>query len=90
MNIKGMGNVRAIESYQNVSRKQNVSNVNKVAKDRIELSSEGKALSDYSISKNEYDKSFKIEELKQKIKSGTYNVDAKQTANAIIKSMKEK
>lgn len=90
MNIKGVGNLSVIDAYKRVNSKNDVNKINKVQGDRIELSEAGKALSDYSINKNEYDKSFKLEELKAKIKNGMYNVDAKLTAESIIKNMREK
>lgn len=90
MNINGLGNIRGIDAYKKTVGKKEVDKTSAVKGDRIELSKEGKALSDYSISKSEFDKSYKIEELKQRINNGTYNVDAKLTAKSIIKAMKEK
>lgn len=88
MNIKGMGNIRAIEAYSNNVKSKTVINDKKVQGDRIELSDAAKALSDYSISENEYDKSNKIEDIKNRIANGTYNVDAKLTAASMLKIKK--
>ncbi|MEG0296296.1 MAG: flagellar biosynthesis anti-sigma factor FlgM [Clostridium sp.] len=88
MNIKGMGNIRAIDAYSNNVKNKTVTNDKKVQGDRIELSDTAKALSDYSINQNEYDKSYKIEDIKNRIANGTYNVDAKLTAASMLKFKK--
>lgn len=90
MNIKGVGNLRAIEMYNKNSNKREVKENKEVLKDRIEISNEAKVLSNYSIDKNDYDKSQKIEDIKFRIQNGTYNIDSKLTAKSILDAMREK
>lgn len=71
------------------------SNSNKVVKslekvknvDTIEISSLGKSLKDYS-SENNIDNAKKVAEIKSKVDSGTYSIDARLTARSILKAMK--
>ena len=59
------------------------------AKDKIEISELGRNLSMYDNVDFNIDNSAKIEELKAKIQNGTYNVDAKLTAQSILNNIKE-
>ncbi|MBU5488445.1 flagellar biosynthesis anti-sigma factor FlgM [Clostridium sp. MSJ-8] len=56
--------------------------------DTIEISELGKELSSFSIEDNNVDREAKIQELKEKIQNGTYEVDAKLTAKSMIDSMR--
>lgn len=56
--------------------------------DRIEISSLGKSLKDYSIN-GEIDNAKKVAELKMQVQAGTYNVDARLTARSMLNSMRE-
>ncbi|GAB6167721.1 hypothetical protein JCM1393_01810 [Clostridium carnis] len=88
MNIKGIGYVRSAEYYNKMSSNK----VNKVDKkiqvDRIELSKEAKALKDYSIDKNIYDNKAKVEEIRNKISTGTYSYNSKLIAKGMVDSMR--
>ncbi|MCR6513594.1 MAG: flagellar biosynthesis anti-sigma factor FlgM [Clostridium sp.] len=87
MKIGGMKVQNLYNNYNNkVKDDQNVSK-NKI-KDRIEISNEAKKLSSFENSKS-VDNSKRIEELKTMIKNGTYKVDAKLTAESMMKSIKE-
>lgn len=55
--------------------------------DTIEISSLGKSLKDYS-SDNNIDNAKKVAEIKNKVDSGTYSIDARLTARSILKAMK--
>lgn len=88
MDIKGIGITNRINSYNKISTNK-VNNVaNKVTKDRIEISKEAKALRDYGIDKSEFDREKKVDEIRTKLSNGTYNVDAKLTAKAMLDHMR--
>ncbi|WP_194192246.1 flagellar biosynthesis anti-sigma factor FlgM [Clostridium chrysemydis] len=88
MKIGGMKVQNLYNNYNNnkVKDDQNVSK-NKI-KDRIEISNEAKKLSNFDNSKS-LDNSKRIEELKKMIKDGTYKVDAKLTAESMMKFINE-
>ena len=56
--------------------------------DRIEISELGKSLKDYSLS-SDIANAKKVAEIKNKVDSGTYNVDARLTAQSLLNTMKE-
>ena len=83
MNIKGIGSQNIVNLYtrnnsNNITSKDSV----KKSNDTIEISNIGKQLNTYSFDK--------IAVLRNKIENGTYNVDAKLTAQSIIDIIKEK
>ncbi|MGL5085113.1 MAG: flagellar biosynthesis anti-sigma factor FlgM [Clostridium sp.] len=90
MNIKGVGSPNGVGYYNKVaqSRVQKIDGVK--ASDRIEISNVAKALKGYEIESSSYDKSAKVEEIKNKISNGTYNIDAKLTAKSMLDAMKGK
>ncbi|WP_456008268.1 flagellar biosynthesis anti-sigma factor FlgM [Clostridium butyricum] len=51
------------------------------------MSSLGKSLKDYS-SDNNIDNAKKVAEIKSKVDSGTYSIDARITARSILNAMK--
>ena len=89
MNINGINSNNVINFYSKnknrVSQKKEVNNVS----DRIEISKLGKSLTNYTLEGVNVDNSKKIEELKNQINNGTYNVDAKLTARSILDTIKE-
>ncbi len=56
--------------------------------DRIEISELGKSLKGYSLDNN-IQNAKKIADIKNKIDSGTYSVDARLTAKSMLDAMKE-
>ncbi|NSB12941.1 flagellar biosynthesis anti-sigma factor FlgM [Clostridium beijerinckii] len=56
--------------------------------DRIEISELGKSLKGYSLDSN-IQNAKKIADIKNRIDSGTYSVDAKFTAQSMLNAMKE-
>ena len=62
--------------------------VNVIKKDTIEISSEGKNLSDLALNDKSVNSKEKIEAIRNKVNQGTYNVDPKLTAKRIIDFMK--
>lgn len=88
MNIKGVGVNNVINLYNSNSVKK-VEKTEEVRRnDSIEISSLAKALSNFDVAEVGADKA-KIEELTEKIANGTYNVDAKLTAESIMNHIKE-
>lgn len=88
MSIDRINRQQYINAY-NSNIKKSVDKVSKAKDvDRIEISEMGKSLKDYS-SNNIIGNSKKIAEIKNKIDSGTYNVDARLTAQSLLNSMKE-
>lgn len=90
MSIDRINRQSYINAYNsNIKSNKNVDKISKTQEvDRIEISSLGKSLTDYSID-NTRDNSKKIEDIKSKIESGTYNVDARLTAKSLLNAMKE-
>lgn len=88
MSIDRINRQQYINAY-NSNIKKTVDKVSKAKDvDRIEISEMGKSLKDYS-SNNIIGNSKKIAEIKNKIDSGTYNVDARLTAQSLLNLMKE-
>lgn len=87
MNIKGVG-MQGITNLYNKNSTKRISSEEKVSnKDTVEISTLGKTLSTYDSMKIENRE--KIQELKEKISNGTYNVNAKLTAKSIMNSIRE-
>ena len=90
MNIKGIGSQNIVNLYTRNSRKViNKGNISKT-NDTIEISNVAKNLNTYSFDDVNIDNSAKIASLKNKIENGTYNVDARLTAQSMIDIIKEK
>lgn len=88
MSIDRINRQQYINAY-NSNINKSVNKVNKAKDvDRIEISEMGKSLKDYS-SNNIVGNSKKIAEIKNKIDNGTYNVDARLTAQSLLNSIKE-
>lgn len=87
MNIRGIG---PSSNVINLNNKQNKTNNIKAAekKDRIEISSAGRKLASYGTEDMNVTNDAKIEKLKNEIKKGTYNIDAKLTAQSLVDVMK--
>ena len=89
MNINGVRTQGVTNIYaSNGARKIKETNTD-IGKDKIEISELGRNLSMYDNVDFNIDNSAKIEELKSKIQNGTYNVDAKLTAQSILNNIKE-
>lgn len=88
MSINRINRQSFINAYNSNSNKC-VKNVTKAKTfDTIEISSLGKSLKDYS-SDNNIDNAKKIAEIKNKVDSGTYSIDARVTARSILNAIKE-
>lgn len=88
MSISRIINQAYVNSY-NTNKVMQIDKARAVkSTDRIEISSLGKSLKDYSLN-GEIDNAKKVAELKMKVQSGTYNVNAKLTAESMINSIKE-
>lgn len=89
MNINGINSNNVINFYsKNRNRVSQTKEVNNVS-DRIEISKLGKSLTNYTLEGVNVDNSKKIQELKNQINNGIYNVDAKLTARSILDTIKE-
>lgn len=88
MSINRINRQPFINAYNSNSNKA-VKSVDKVKNvDTIEISSLGKSLKDYS-SDNNIDNAKKVAEIKSKVDSGTYSVNARLTAQSLLNSIKE-
>lgn len=88
MSIERINRQPYINAYNSNSSKA-VEKVNKSKEtDRIEISELGKSLKDYSLN-SDIGNMKKITEIKSRIESGTYNVDARLTAQSLLNAMKE-
>ena len=87
MSINRINNQPYINAYKLNSNKP-VDKVNKTKDvDRIEISELGKSMKDYSLS-SAIGNAQKVADIKNKIDSGTYNVDARLTAQSLLNAMK--
>lgn len=88
MSINRINRQSYITAY-NSNTNKNVDKINKTKDiDRIEISSLGRSLNDYSLDKS-IDNTKKVAEIKSKVESGTYSVDARLTARSLLDAMKE-
>lgn len=89
MNINGIRTQGIANIYASNGAKRIKETNTDIGKDKIEISELGRNLSMYDNVDFNIDNSAKIEELKVKIQNGTYNVDAKLTAQSILNNIKE-
>lgn len=89
MNINGVRTQGIANIYASNGAKRVKETNTDIGKDKIEISELGRNLSMYDNVDFNIDNSAKIEELKVKIQNGTYNVDAKLTAQSILNNIKE-
>jgi negative regulator of flagellin synthesis FlgM len=88
MSIERINRSTYVNAY-NSNTNKSVDKVNKTKDvDRIEISELGKSLKNYSLDSN-IGNAKKVADIKSKIDSGTYNVDARLTAKSLLNSMKE-
>ena len=88
MSIEGINRSTYINAYKSNSNKP-TDKVNKSKDiDRIEISELGKSLKDYSLS-SDIGNAKKVAEIKNKVDSGSYSVDARLTAKSILNAIKE-
>ena len=88
MSINSINRPPYINAY-NSNCNKNVDKVNKTKDvDRIEISELGKSLKEYSLS-NDIGNAQKVDDIKNKVDSGTYNIDARLTAQSLLNTMKE-
>lgn len=83
--------VREISNTINIYNKNKVNkseDIKKLSKDKIEISSLGKKLSDMDIDNFSLNNDKRIEEIKKAIKDGTYKVDTNKLSKAMIKHIK--
>lgn len=80
------------QTYINAYNSNTSKSVDKVSKakevDRIEISELGKSLKDYSLS-SDIGSIKKVADIKARVESGTYNVDARLTAKSMLAETKE-
>lgn len=87
MSIDRINRTTYINAYNSNSNKP-VDKVNKTKDvDRIEISELGKSLKNYSPS-SDISNIKKVMEIKSKVESGTYSVDARLTAKSLLNAMK--
>ncbi|MCE5220780.1 MAG: flagellar biosynthesis anti-sigma factor FlgM [Clostridium sp.] len=87
MSINRINRSTYINAYSSNTSKT-VDKVNKTKEvDRIEISELGKSLKDYSLS-SDIGNTKKVADIKNKVDSGTYNVDARLTAKSLLNAMK--
>ncbi|WP_160687330.1 flagellar biosynthesis anti-sigma factor FlgM [Clostridium sp. C2-6-12] len=88
MSINGINRPQYVNPY-NSSRNKAIGKVDKTKEvDRIEISDIGKSLKSYS-SREVVGNAQKVADIKNKISSGTYKVDARLTAQSLLNAMKE-
>lgn len=88
MSIDGINRLSYVNAYNSNSAKS----IEKVTKnqnvDTIEISELGKSLKDYSLDSATANTQ-RISEIKNRVDSGTYNVDARLTAKSLLNAIKE-
>ncbi|MBW6408592.1 flagellar biosynthesis anti-sigma factor FlgM [Clostridium weizhouense] len=86
INSHSIANIYNVNSSKSLNNNEKINQIQR--RDRIEISSLGKSIKDYSLDIS-IDNSKRIEEIKEKIENGTYSVDANLTARSILNSIKE-
>ena len=89
MNINGVRTQGIANIYASNGAKRIEETNTAIGKDKIEISELGRNLSMYDNVDFNIDNSAKTEALKAKTQNGTYNVDAKLTAQSILNNIKE-
>ena len=88
MSINSINRPTYINAY-NSNCNKTVDKVNKTKDvDRIEISELGKSLNEYSLN-SDINNAKKVSDIKNKVESSTYNVDAKLTAKSLLNAIKE-
>lgn len=87
MKINGVSTNKVVNLYK-VNKKLDVKDSSKVHRDSIEISSIGKSLSNMSLDDNYQISEKRLEEIREEISRGTYNVDSKLVAQRMINFMK--
>lgn len=90
MKINGINNNNVINIYSRLNKNNSVKRIKKVQDDSIQISSVGKSLSAYSIEEKFQASPKRLEEIRQKINNGTYNIDSKEIAKKMMELMKGK
>jgi len=88
MSINGINSKIYVNIYNSNSNKATTKTNEANKSDRIEISSLGKSLNEYSLN-SDIDNTKKVADIKSKVESNTYNIDAKLTAKSLLNAMKE-
>jgi negative regulator of flagellin synthesis FlgM len=89
MKVSNVGKV--INVYKNNANVNKKDENKKTAGDRIEISNTGREISKYvEIAKNTEIKNNRVDEIKELIKQGKYNIDSEKLAKGILDEMKER
>lgn len=86
MKVERIFSVNELNKYNNKVNKVAKTNEVVQAKDSIEITNEGRVLSIY-VAEPLINTSARIEELKQMVASGSYNVDPKLTAKSMLSAI---
>lgn len=88
MKLNGISN--EIKTYS-IKRLHAKNEINKsFNKDKIEISSLGKVLNEYSTTYSEIDREKKVSEIKEKIENGTYKISSRELTKKLLKYMGDK
>lgn len=87
MKINSINTNNIINAYSKQKQYVKTDTVNKVFKDKVEISESAKYLSKIN-SDNENINIDKVNEIKRKIKDGSYNINSRDIAQKIINSIK--
>lgn len=90
MAINGVTNSKIIDFYNKTNKNLSEKIQTEQAKDSVEISTLGKSLSAYSLDNNCGVSKTELEEIKNKVQNGTYNVNAKLVAQKIYDTFKNK
>lgn len=90
MAINGVTNSKIIDFYNKTNKNLPEKTQTEQAKDSVEISTLGKSLSAYSLDNSCGVSKTELEEIKSKVQSGTYNVNAKLVAQKIYDTFKNK
>lgn len=87
MKINSVNTNNMINAYSKQKQYVKTETLNKVSKDKVEISEEAKYLSKIN-SDNENINIDKVNEIKKKIQDGTYNINSRNIAQKIINDIK--
>ena len=77
-----------VTSIYGKNKKVDVKKVNKQKKDTLEISSLGRAMSDYALNMKNIHSDKTVEKIRTEVKNGTYNRDSKLVAKKMFDIMK--
>ncbi len=84
MKIQGTNMINSTNPYNRNQHRGNLTTDNNNRKDQLSISTEAMTMLDELSGKQHLERSQKVEDLKQQVKSGTYQVEAGKVAEKLL------